>query len=304
MYAPLPSSPSCNTVALAAKRRSSPASVRARSAEPSRSPTNVAPRTARIVPGVMVPDQPSLVSRLRDGAGYRPVALRSMNRSVAAGLRGVLFTDMVRSTQLRSELGDDRADRLRRAHDAMLGSVVAANGGQVTRWTGDGLKAVFMTASAAIAASIEMQRAVRRYGRSPEAITAFEIRVGLSVGEVTYDATDDDMHGVAAAEAARLEAMAAPGEILATDLVQRLGERRVDASFEDLGAHTLRGLDRPVVVVRVVDRAADAAGRPLPRALAPDRRFPLVGRTEPLAVALRCWDAVRAGSGATLLISG
>src|SRR3954470_2149621 len=103
-----------------------------------------------------------------------------MDRSAVAGLRGVLFTDMVRSTHLRSELGDNRADELRRAHDAMLGSVVAANGGQVTRWTGDGLKAVFPTASASITASIEMQRAVRRYGRSADAIAAFEIRVGVS----------------------------------------------------------------------------------------------------------------------------
>ena len=76
---------------------------------------------------------------------------------------------------------------------------------------------------------------------------------------------DDDAHGVAVIEAARLEALAAPGEILATDLVQRLGQRRVDAGFEEVGSHALKGLDQPVVIVRVVDTGADdAASRPLP----------------------------------------
>ena len=59
------------------------------------------------------------------------------------------------------------------------------------------------------------------YGRRADAVAPFEIRIGISVGEVTVE--DGDDHGVAVIEAARLEALAAPGEILATDLVQRLG---------------------------------------------------------------------------------
>lgn len=118
--------------------------------------------------------------------------------------RAILFTDMVNSTEIRSPLGEERADGLRRVHDGLIGTVVAKHGGTVLRWTGDGVKASFPTASVAVAAALAMVRAVRAYARRSDAIAGFETRVGLSVGEVSAD--DGDEHGVAgeheAAEAA------------------------------------------------------------------------------------------------------
>lgn len=225
-----------------------------------------------------------------------------MDRTGGARLRAILFTDMVGSSQLRTRLGEDRADDLRRAHDQLIAAAVAAHDGEVLRWTGDGVKATFATASAATSAAIDLQRAVRRYPRSADAVAPFEIRIGIGVGEVTWE--DDDEHGVAVIEGARLEALAAPGEILATELVQRLGHRRVDATFEEVGVRTLKGLDLPVTVVRIVDTADESGGRPLPRAIITDRRFPMVGRTEALAATRRRWADVEHGRLATVLVSG
>jgi class 3 adenylate cyclase/tetratricopeptide (TPR) repeat protein len=219
-----------------------------------------------------------------------------------ATLRGVLFTDMVGSTQLRSELGDDRADALRREHNAILGSAVTAHGGRVLRWTGDGIKADFPTASAALAAAMEMQREVDAYGRDPRAVSPFQIRVGVSAGEVVVEG--NEAHGIAVIEAARLEPLAAPGEILATDLAQRLGERRVDAGFDEVGSFTLKGLDEPVTVVRVVDTARAGASVPFPRSLVIDRRFPLVGRGDEVQQVVDAWRSVRTGAAATLFLAG
>ena len=192
--------------------------------------------------------------------------------------------------------------RLRRVHDDLLGRAVADHSGTVLRWTGDGLKAEFASASGGIAAAIAMQRAVAKYGRAAHALAPFQIRVGLGIGEVTTE--DGDIHGVAVIEAARLEALAAPGEILTTDLVQRLGQRRVDAGFEEVGLRTVKGLDHPVQVVRVVDVGDDASARPMPRVVASDRRFPLVGRSGDLAAAVRRWDQVKAGRSSTVLVTG
>ncbi|CAM9819155.1 unnamed protein product, partial [Phaeothamnion confervicola] len=221
--------------------------------------------------------------------------------------RAILFADVVGSAQLRSRLGEDRADRLRRAHDELIGAAVGKHGGTVLRWTGDGVKASFPASSSAIAAALAMLRAVRAYGRRSDAIAAFEIRIGLSVGEVsTVDLDGDesgDQDGVAVIEAARLEALAAPGEILATDLVRRLGDRRVDAQFEEHGTRVLKGLDEPVVIVRVTDiRGADV--RPMPRSLAIDRRFPMVGRNAVMDQVVNRWQAVSSGNVATLLVTG
>lgn len=110
-----------------------------------------------------------------------------MDEGRHAALRGVLFSDVVDSTGLRQRLGDDRADALRRDHNALVGSAVAAHGGRVLRWTGDGVKADFATASAALAAAIEMQREVAAYGERPGSVSPFRIRIGVSVGEVVVE---------------------------------------------------------------------------------------------------------------------
>jgi class 3 adenylate cyclase len=213
----------------------------------------------------------------------------------------ILFTDMVGSTELRSRLGDDRADLLRKHHDDLLADVVASHRGEVLRWTGDGIKAAFATSSDAVAAAVDMQRRVAAYGAEADAVAPFEVRIGLGAGEVLID--DDDHHGVAVIEAARLEAMARPGEILATDMVRMLGHRRANVMFEELGERTLKGLDRPVLVHRVIDLTVGVVP-PVPRVLAGDHLLPLVGRERQLGILTDAWHRARSGEAALVLVSG
>lgn len=220
----------------------------------------------------------------------------------AVGTRAIVLTDMVDSTALRSRLGDRRADALRRDHDELLAAAVDEHHGIVLRSTGDGIKASFATASAAVAAAIGIQRAVAGYGRRHDAVATFEVRIGIAVGEVVHE--DGDDHGVAVIEAARLEALAEPGEILATELVARLGSRRARATFETVGRRDLKGLDEPVDVVRVVDDGDDPAALPLPRALSADRRFPLVGRAAVIDSIETRWEAACTGRAGMVLVSG
>lgn len=212
----------------------------------------------------------------------------------------ILFTDMVGSTELRSRLGDDRADMLRRHHDELLAAAVDAHQGVVLRWTGDGIKAAFATSSDAVAAAVDMQRAVAEYGATERAIAPFQVRIGLGAGELLID--DGDHHGVAVIEAARLEAMARPGEILATEVVRVLGHRRSTVTFEEIGERSLKGLEAPVMVHRVVDLTV-ATVPDLPRVVAGDRRLPLVGRDRHLQTFRAAWADARAGSAGLVLVS-
>ena len=214
----------------------------------------------------------------------------------------ILFTDMVDSTALRTRIGDDRADLLRSHHDALLASVVDAHRGTVTRFTGDGVKAAFPTASDAVGAAIAIQRAVVDYGISDVAVSAFQVRVGLAVGEVTID-DGGDRRGVAVIEAARLEALLRPGEILAIEMVRMLGHRRSNVTFEELGERTLKGLDRPVLVYRVID-GANGTAPPVPRVLVADQRLPLVGRNRQVDAFRSQWSEARAGTAGLMLVRG
>ena len=222
-----------------------------------------------------------------------------MGGTVSTG--AILFTDMVGSTELRSRLGDDRADVLRKHHDDLLGEIVDAHRGEVLRWTGDGIKAAFPTASDAVAAAVDMQRRVGEYGAAERAVAPFQIRIGLGAGEITI--ADGDHHGVSVIEAARLEALARPGEILATDVVRALGQRRASVAFEEVGERILKGLDHPVLVHRVIDLGAGTA-TPLPRVLVADHRMPFVGRAEQLDRLTTAWRDASTGSARLVLLSG
>src|SRR5262245_7492329 len=91
--------------------------------------------------------------------------------------RSVLFTDLVGSTELRIELGEERADALRRRHDDVLATTVRAHGGTVVKGLGDGVMATFAAAADAVAAAVAIQQAI--YAEP------FAVRVGLSIGDVS-----------------------------------------------------------------------------------------------------------------------
>ena len=48
----------------------------------------------------------------------------------------IVITDLVGSTALRAELGEEAADRLRSEHDARLTAVAESHGGTVIKGTG------------------------------------------------------------------------------------------------------------------------------------------------------------------------
>ena len=97
--------------------------------------------------------------------------------------RSVLFTDLVASTELRIRLGEDTAESVRRAHDALVDDAVVGHGGTVVKGLGDGVMATFASAPEAVAAAVAIQQAVYLHARR-EPDQAFSLRVGVSVGDV------------------------------------------------------------------------------------------------------------------------
>ena len=156
----------------------------------------------------------------------------------------ILFTDMVGSTALRVRLGEERADELRRVHDDLLTTRIEANCGQVLKGQGDGVVAAFPAASDGVRAAVEMQQAVADHNRRPDALAELAIRIGLSVGDVSWEA--GDCLGVPVDEAARLEAAAEGGQILCTDFVRLMARGRGGHDFVSLGSLDLPGRPDPL----------------------------------------------------------
>ena len=219
----------------------------------------------------------------------------------------LLFTDVVGSTALSQSLSPEAADAVRRDHFELLRRTLAHAGGTEVKGLGDGLMAVFSSASAALACGVAMQQAVERDNRGRE--HSVGLRVGLSGGEVVHE--DGDYFGDPVIEAARLCAACDPGQILAADVVRLMAGRRSRLDYGSLGELPLKGLRDPVVTVEVVWEPVAATGGgsgvPLPRRLAARTAagVHVIGREPELSVLAEVAKRVTASDGReVVLVSG
>jgi adenylate cyclase len=78
------------------------------------------------------------------------------------------------------------------------------------------------------------------------------LRVGINVGDVIVE--DDDIFGDGVNVAARLEALAEPGEICVSATVREHVGEKLPIGFVDLGKHSVKNIARPVHVYRIEAR--------------------------------------------------
>ena len=159
-------------------------------------------------------------------------------QEIPEGTVTVLFTDLVESTQLNQALGDDAAREIGRQVEEMARHAVASNRGALIKEMGDGLMAAFASARRAVAAAREIQVRMRQLHRGG-LDAAVEMRIGLHTGEVIDE--DGDLHGETVIIAKRIEGLAPPGGILASETVHGvLGTVRDE--LVDQGATALKGI--------------------------------------------------------------
>jgi class 3 adenylate cyclase/tetratricopeptide (TPR) repeat protein len=216
-----------------------------------------------------------------------------------ADLVTILFTDLVGSTATLARLGEEAAEELRQAHFAILREAIAQSAGREVKNLGDGLMAVFGTASEAIGCGVTMQQQLERHNR--RGAEPLAVRIGVAVGEVTCD--ESDYFGTPVVEAARLCGRAGGGEILVTDMVRMLAGGRGGHRFESLGPVDLKGLPDPVPACRVLWEPWRETGLALPLRLGTDR-VAFVGRSAEQEVLEQAWKRAREGVRQLVLIAG
>jgi class 3 adenylate cyclase len=153
-------------------------------------------------------------------------------RTPERALLTVLFTDICNGTARAAELGDGRWRDLLSAHDTAVRAQLAAHGGQEVKTIGDGFLAVFEgPPSSAVRCARAIVGAASRLG--------VEVRTGLHTGEC--ELLGDDIGGMAVHIAARVGALAGPGEVWAsgTTFGTVVGS---GLDWESLGAQELKGV--------------------------------------------------------------
>jgi class 3 adenylate cyclase/tetratricopeptide (TPR) repeat protein len=221
--------------------------------------------------------------------------------SLRSGMWAVCFTDLVGSTEQRARLGDHVGDALRREHDSIVALAASQRGGIVVKGTGDGAMVAFPASADAVDAAVAFQQGVERRNHGGDEPLA--LRVGISAGDLVYEA--DDLHGLAANEAARLCALADPGQILIGDLARAMGGSRITHQLEKHGDFELKGIPDPVRVWTVTwTPAPEPTGPPFPAMLASPDAMAFTGRVAQMQRLQDAWTEAAAGEVRAVFVSG
>jgi DNA-binding SARP family transcriptional activator/class 3 adenylate cyclase len=124
-------------------------------------------------------------------------------------LATVLFTDIVGSTRHIAEVGERRWRDLLDHHDLVVREQLERFRGREVKMTGDGVLATFDGPARAVLCACAIRDATAQLD--------LDIRAGVHIGEV--EVRGEDIGGMAVHIAARIEALAEPGEVLVSRTV-------------------------------------------------------------------------------------
>lgn len=147
-------------------------------------------------------------------------------------LASVLFTDIVSSTATAASLGDRKWHSVLDAHDRLVREQLQRFRGREVNTTGDGFVASFDGPARAIRCAKAIIESTKGLG--------IDLRAGLHTGECEV-VRGDDLGGLAVHIAARVGALAAPGEVLVSGTVKDLVVGS-GIEFSDRGEHELKGV--------------------------------------------------------------
>jgi class 3 adenylate cyclase/tetratricopeptide (TPR) repeat protein len=225
---------------------------------------------------------------------------------MAAGERRqatIVFADIAGYTRQCSGHDPEQVQAMLSGFFAAMDRAVEAYGGTVFDRAGDAVMAVF---GAPLAHGNDAQRAVRAaldmHAAAAQLMDCDGQPLLLHIGSASGEVVAAAIHGAGTSKysitggpvnlAARLDALAAPGQTLISDALYRMVADAVDAV--GLGERTVKGLAEPMLVWHV--RALHAAQA---------QRLAFVGRQAELAQLGGALDAVRAsGAGTTVVIRG
>ena len=228
----------------------------------------------------------------------------------APQLRTLLLTDLCDSTELVEKLGDARAAELFREHDALVLDLQQQWRGRLIDRS-DGLLLLFERPIDGLGFALDYQRGLEQLGRAQK--LTLRARAGLHVGEVlTWRNSEEavqigakplEVEGLAKPTAARLMALARPGQILVSAVAEslthraarELGERGEQLLWKSYGRWRFKGMPTAMEIYEVgeIGRAQLRSPKNSPKAW---RDIPLWRRPAALVAEVALVAAIGVGS--------
>lgn len=227
----------------------------------------------------------------------------------------VMFCDLVGSTELTQHLDPEELGMINRAFQDSCTRAIQKFDGHVARYMGDGLLAYFGypqayedAAERAIRAGLSVVAGIKDINGDAARDVAknLAVRVGIAtglvvVGDLVGDgaARENTVVGETPNLAARLQSLAVPDTVIVAPKTRQLAGDLFE--YQDIGEHSLKGIDKPVRVC-VVRGEAEVESRF--DAMHTSNLTPLVGREQEIALLLDRWHEAKEGEGQVVLLSG
>jgi adenylate cyclase len=170
----------------------------------------------------------------------------------ARRLAAILAADVASYSRLMGADEEGTLAALKGHRRELIDPLVAQHQGRVVKTTGDGLLIEFASIVDAVRCAVVMQQGMEDRNANVNESQRIRFRVGINVGDVIVE--DDDIFGDGVNVAARLEALAQPGEICVSATVREHVGEKLPIGFVDLGKHSVKNIARPVHVYRIETR--------------------------------------------------
>jgi adenylate cyclase len=172
---------------------------------------------------------------------------RSSSRDFQSKIGCHLAADIAGYSAMMTADEEGTVRKLKVVQAAVL-PIITEHGGRIIDLAGDGVLAEFASAIRAVESAVLVQQCVDEL--NAELGPKMLFRIGINIGDVIHDGSR--LFGDGINIAARLEALAEPGEVLLSRAAYDQVRDRIEQVFEDLGERSLKNIPRPVQTFRVV----------------------------------------------------
>lgn len=142
--------------------------------------------------------------------------------------------------------------------------------GRIIKTTGDGFLAEFPSVFSAANFAIELQRSIQASQEGNAEEQQFKYRMAVHIGDVVAD--EGDLFGDGVNVVSRLEAFAAPGGIVVSDVAHKILRKQLPVRFVPEGKKKLKNISEPVGIYHIstasggaLHEKPEAVGKPTKR---------------------------------------
>jgi len=175
------------------------------------------------------------------------------NEKVTRRLAAIFAADMVGFSRLMEADEEGTIARQKALRNELIDPKIAEHGGRIVKTTGDGMLVEFASVVDAVRCAVEVQQAMAHREADEPDDRRICYRIGINLGDIVIE--DDDVFGDGVNVAARLEALANPGDVLISGSAFDQLKKKLEYGYRFQGERKVKNIADPVRAYTVLPDA-------------------------------------------------